>query len=91
MINSVIKLSSGDLALRSADNTIKLYRINANNYKLIQVLNYHKNAVSKIVELKYTQLVSCSLDKSIIFYNKNNNEYIKDYSISTNGRNSPII
>ena len=91
MINSVIKLSSSDLASCSADNTIKLFRINANNYKVIQVLNYHKNSVSKIVELKNKQLVSCSLDKSIIFYNKNNNEYIKDYSISTNGRNGPII
>ena len=35
MINSVIKLSSGDLALRSADKNIKLYWINVNNYKVI--------------------------------------------------------
>ena len=31
------------------------------------------------------------MDKSIIFYNKDNNEYKKDYSISTNGYNGPII
>ena len=37
------------------------------------------------------QLVSCSFDKSIIFYNKDNNEYKKDYSISTNDWNGPII
>ena len=30
-------------------------------------------------------------DEAIIFYNKDNNEYKKDYSISTNGINGPII
>ena len=47
--------------------------------------------VNKIIELKNKQLVSCSWDKSIIFYNKDNNEYKKDYLISTNGANGPII
>ena len=37
------------------------------------------------------KLVSCSADSSIIFYFKDNNEYIKDYSISTNGKNGPVI
>ena len=36
-------------------------------------------------------MVSCSFDKSIIFYNKENNEYKKEYSIKTNGPNGPII
>ena len=54
-------------------------------------LKEHKNKVNKIIELKNKQLVSCSDDKSIIFYNKDNNEYKKDYSISTNGSNGPII
>ena len=45
----------------------------------------------KIIELKNNKLVSCSDDKSIIFYFKDNNEYIKDYSISTNGSNGPVI
>ena len=71
--------------------TIKLYNINENEYKVIQTLNEHKDFVNKIIELKNKQLVSCSLDKSIIFYNKNNNEYKKDYSISTNDINGPII
>ena len=30
-------------------------------------------------------LVSCSIDNSIIFYLKDNNEYKKDYHISING------
>ena len=48
--------------------------------------------VTKIIELKNKQLVSCSYDKSIIFYNKDNNEFKKDYSFSTNGRNGdPLI
>ena len=41
--------------------------------------------IKKIIQ--FQQMV----DKSIIFYNKDNNEYKKDYSISTNGINGPII
>ena len=37
------------------------------------------------------RLVSCSNDKSIIFYFKNNNEYVLDYKISTNGECWNII
>ena len=66
----------------SGDKTIKLYNINENEYKVIQTLNEHKDEVNKIIELKNKQLVSCSCDNSIIFYNKDNNEYKKDYSIS---------
>ena len=39
----------------------------------------------KIIELKNKSLASCSSDKSIIFYIKdNNNNYIQDYNITTN-------
>ena len=79
-------LSSGILASCSRDNTIKLFNIKDNEYNVLQTLNYHKGSVRKIIELKNKSLVSCSNDKSIIFYNKdNNNEYKKDYNISTNG------
>ena len=58
----------------------------------MQTLKEHKSNVTKIIELKNKQLVSCSCDNSIIFYNKDNNEYKKDYSISTNDINGrPII
>jgi len=92
IINNVIQLSSGNLASCSQDNTIKIYDINENIYKVIQTLSYHKNQVTKIIELNNKQLVSCSWDKTIIFYNKDeNNEYKKDFSISTNGSNGPVI
>ena len=45
----------------------------------------------KILELKNKTLVSCSDDSSIIFYLKDNNEYKKDYQISTNGSCTSII
>ena len=69
----IIQLSSDILASCSKDNTIKLYKINGNEYKVIQTLTYHTNFVSKIIELKNKKLVSCSGDKSIIFYFKDNN------------------
>ena len=36
-------------------------------------------------------LVSCSDDQSSIFYIKDNNEYIKDYQVSTNGGCTSVI
>ena len=87
----IIQLSSGIIASGSNDSTIKLYNINGNEYKVIQTLTYHTAGINKIIELKNKKLVSCSGDKSIIFYFQDNNEYIKDYSISTNGVNGPVI
>ena len=90
-VRCIIQLSSGELASCSEDNTIKIFKINENQYEKIQELKEHKNWVNKIIELKNKQLVSCSFDHSIIFYNKDNNAYIKDYSITANGFNGPII
>ena len=79
-------MSSGIIASCSDDNTIKLFNIKGNNYNILQTLNDHANSVYKIIELKNKYLVSCSYDESIIFYSKDNNEYKKDYHISTNSR-----
>jgi len=88
----ITTLSSGILASCSSDKTIKLFNIKDKEYNILQTLNYHINSVFKIIELKNKSLVSCSNDKSIIFYNKdNNNEYKKDYNISTNGRCYSVI
>ena len=87
----VTQLSSGLLASCSNDKTIKLFNIKDFEYETIQTLNYHISAVYKIVELKNKSLASCSYDSSILFYFKDNNEYQKDYKISTNGSCSSII
>ena len=87
----LLELSSGELASCSEDNIIKLYNINGNDYKVIQILSGHKERITRIKEFRNKKLVSCSLDKSIIFYSKDNNEYKQEYSIKTNGPNGPII
>ena len=53
----------------------------------------HTGWVSKIIELNNKQLVSCSKDKTLIFYNKDKDgiKYKKDFSITTNGWNGPVI
>ena len=79
------------MACSSNDKTIKLFNINGNGYNVIQTLSYHTSGVTRIIEIKNKKLVSCSYDKSIIFYFKDNNEYTKDYIIKTNGNNGPII
>jgi len=80
---NIIQLSSGVLASCSDDKTIKLFKINENNYEVLQTLNYHKNTVTRIIELNNKTIVSSSLDSSIIFYTKDNNAYKKDYQFST--------
>ena len=85
----ITALSSGISC--SNDKTIKIYNIKGVQYEVLQTLNYHSNYVWKILELKNKTLVSCSYDSSIIFYLKDNNEYKKDYQISTNGSCSSII
>ena len=87
----IIQLSSGILASCSSDKTIKLFNINGKKYEILQTLNYHNNNVYKIIETKNKALVSCSADSSVIFYLKDNNEYKKDYQISTNGACSSLI
>ena len=46
---------------------------------------------TKLLELNNNKLITCSGDKSIIFYFKDNNEYKNDFKINTNGSNGPII
>ena len=79
------QLSSGILASGSWDNKIKLLKIKEKNYEVMQTLNYHTDCVYKIIELKNKNLISCSSDKSIIIYLKNNYNYQKDFKISTKG------
>ena len=77
-------MSSGIIASCSSDKTIKLFNIKGDNYNILQTLNDHTDSVFKIIELKNKNLVSCSENKSIIFYLKDNNKYKKDYHILTN-------
>ena len=91
---SLKELSTGELASCSEDKTIKIYDVGLKTYRVIQTLKDHTGWVSKIIELKNKQLVSCSKDKTLIFYNrdpKNNSKFKKDYSITTNGWNGPVI
>ena len=84
-ISFITQLSSGILATCSNDTTIKLFNIKENNYNIIQTLNDHTDWVYKIIEVKNKYLVSCSDDKSIIFYLRDNSKYKKDYQISLDG------
>ena len=45
-------LSSGALASCSEDNTIMFFSIKGINYEVLQILNYHKDSVYKIIEIK---------------------------------------
>lgn len=51
----------------------------------------HEKEVFKIIELKNKYLVSCSQDKSIIFFIKDKSSYKKNYKLSTNGTCNSLI
>ena len=87
----IIQLSSGELVTCSGDAIIKIFKLEGVKYEILQTLNYHTSNVYKIAELKNKSLASCSYDSSIIFYLKDNNEYKKDYQISTKGPCYSII
>ena len=92
VVNDILQLSSGMLASCSDDNTIKIFNIKNNNYKVLQILKYHKGGVIKIIELPNNKkLISCSDDYSFIVYSKDNNKYIKEYQIKTSGPCNCII
>mgnify|MGYP002627169453 CR=1 FL=1 len=93
VVVNMIELSTGELASCSEDKTIKIYDVGLKTYRVIQTLKDHTGWVSKIIELNNKQLVSCSKDKTLIFYNKDKDgiKYKKDFSITTNGWNGPVI
>ena len=94
VVVNMIELSTGELASCSEDKTIKIYDVGLKTYRVIQTLKDHTAWINKIIELKNKQLVSCSKDTTLIFYNrdpKDNSKFIKDYSITTNGWNGPVI
>ena len=93
VVVNMIELTTGYLASCSEDKTIKIYDVGLKTYKVIQTLKDHTGWVSKIIELNNKQLVSCSKDKTLIFYNKDKDgiKYKKDFSITTNGWNGPVI
>jgi len=75
-IRCIIQLSSGIIATCSEDKTIKLFNIKENKYNILQTLNDHTDKVNKIIELKNNKyLISCSDDKSILFYFEDNLKY----------------
>ena len=71
-------------------NSIKRWKIFTGSADS-SIIIYNNKTFKPNFILNNKQLVSCSFDKSIIFYNKYNNKYKKDYSITTKGENGPII
>ena len=90
-IYCINQLSTGLLASSSCDKTIKIFNIKETKYVMLQTLNFHASAIYKVIELKNKYLVSCSSDKSIIFYMYDHLEYQKDYQISTKRSCNSII
>lgn len=68
-ISSLRALRDGGLVSSSGDRTIKMWKINNNDFQLIGVLTGHSNRIDKVIELKDGKLCSCSADKTIKIWN----------------------
>ena len=83
----VIQLSSGELVTCSKD--LIIFKIRGLQYEVLQrikIITNKEYEVLKLIELKNKNLVSCSNDSSIIFYNKEDLKYkIKDKIYSNGG------
>ena len=80
----LLKLNSNRLAIYHDSNNIILCKIKNNKCKIFQTLNYHTSSVHCLTKLNNNNLVSSSLDNSMIFYSKNKNKYTKYYQMDTN-------
>ena len=65
-------MKSGDIVSCCSDNTIKVFN---DKYELKQVLTEHNDKVTYICEIENERIVSCSLDKRILIWKKDNEQY----------------
>ena len=82
LINYIIYTKRKNL-ISATDEDIKIYSLNLPNktYNLLQVLNFHKNLVIKLLELSNGKLASSSYDSTIIIYDFKENKFEKELSI----------
>ena len=78
-ISSLLQLKTEFLASSSFDKYIKIFKLNENNYEIIQSIKAHDNFIHKIIELSNGNLISCSLDKNIKIFNLENGIYIENF------------
>lgn len=71
------KLKFNNIISTSKDSTIKIFEINDNSYKIIQIIKQN-NKVNKFIELKNNiyDFCSCSDDGNLNLYNINKNIYL---------------
>ena len=68
----IYQLKDEKLVSSSSDNTIKIFQLFKNSYNVVQILTGHSKPVKQTIELINGSLVSCSWDKTIKIWNKNN-------------------
>ena len=69
-VNCIEQLNDGTLVSCSDDQSIILYTIKKDSYKVIQIILNHNDNVLKVRELKNKNLVSCSYDYTIKIWKK---------------------
>ena len=65
---------------------LKIIEINKNTYKIIQILNPHKELINRIIKLSNGLIATCSDDQKIQFYKYENDELKLNDSINTSYR-----
>ena len=88
-VYSIIQLKNGYVCI-SYKTLIRVLEINNKNYKIIQdIKDAHKSSIYSLIETSTNELISCSYDKSVKIWNKNDKKNL--YSLSYIIRDENII
>ena len=88
-VYSIIQLKNGNVCI-SYKTLIRVLEINNKNYKIIQDINdAHKSSIYSLFETSTNELISCSYDKTVKIWNKEDNKNL--YSLSYIIRDENII
>ena len=88
-IYSIIQLKNGNVCI-SYKTLIRVLEINNKNYKIIQdIEDAHKSSIYSLIETSSNELISCSYDKTVKIWNKEDNKDL--YSLSYTIRDENII
>jgi WD40 repeat protein len=81
-VSYLYQLYSDNIMSASYDGTLKIFKINKQSYKVVNIINFKEDAIIKLIELKNEEIVFLTGNKKICFYIYENKIYKQNYIIN---------
>jgi len=81
-VSYLYQLYSDNIMSASYDGTLKIFKINKQSYKIVNIINYKEDAIIKLIELKNEEIVFLTGNKKVCFYIYENKTYKQNYIIN---------